>query len=503
MYAVWKAVLTVAVPAVLALSPCAQAADEPVYRPVLDKWALVIGVSKYADSAIDLKYASKDARDFRDYLVNEAHFAPDHVRLLVDQQATRENILAAIGDKWLPRVAEPDDLVVIYVSSHGSPSRLDVEGVNYIVAHNTQKDSLYATGIPIQEFTGIVRERVHAGRIVLVLDACHSGAVKTDAKGLYRQSNFDANEIAQGTGQLVICSSEPSQVSWESKTYANSVFTRQLIEGLRQKGDQTTLGEAYDYMRDAVRHEVLRDRGQLQVPVFKTKWEGREMALAAAPVKPRPGLPEDPPAITPPLTAEPEPEPIVTRPPKAPAPAPAPVARELSLVVLDFTPPAKVDSGSSLGFKLRTGQSGELEDQDFASLGSELQRLIVEKLKTVLGDKVARVQDVHQVETGSESGTHWARVAQRTGAKYILTGSVDEASFDGHLFGGDQYEIIYSAKLISAASGQVVWRVSERKIEKKLMTPKEKDPIAVFSDNVLAAAAEQLATRVTASLGVR
>src|SRR4030095_16716283 len=189
-------VLTNALIAVLLLSlaPCwsASAEGEPVSRPVLDKWALVIGVSKYADPAIDLKYPSKDARDFRDYLVNEAHFAPDHVRLLVDEQATRENILAALGDKWLPRGAEPDDLVLIYVSSHGSPSRMDIEGVNYIVAHNTQKESLYATGIPMQEFTGIVKERVHAGRIVLILDACHSGAAKTDTKGLYRQGTFTA-----------------------------------------------------------------------------------------------------------------------------------------------------------------------------------------------------------------------------------------------------------------------------------------------------------------------
>lgn len=40
---------------------------------VADKWALVIGVSKFKDPAVKLKYASKDAKDFYDYLVNEAH----------------------------------------------------------------------------------------------------------------------------------------------------------------------------------------------------------------------------------------------------------------------------------------------------------------------------------------------------------------------------------------------------------------------------------------------
>ncbi|MBI4534349.1 MAG: caspase family protein, partial [Candidatus Melainabacteria bacterium] len=49
---------------------------------VADKWALVIGISRFKDPSVKLKYASKDAKDFYDYLVSQAHFAPDHVKLL-------------------------------------------------------------------------------------------------------------------------------------------------------------------------------------------------------------------------------------------------------------------------------------------------------------------------------------------------------------------------------------------------------------------------------------
>lgn len=263
-------------------------------RPVRDKWALIVGISNFQDNKLNLKYPAKDAKDFNDYLLKEGNFAPDHVKLLVNEQATRANILSELGDKWLPRVANPDDLVVIYISSHGSASDMDIGGVNYLLAYDSQVDSLYASGLPMQDLTRIIKGRVHSDRVVLVLDACHSGAADPGSKGLFRQGNVDITEVAQGTGQLVISSSQPSQVSWESKHYQNSVFTRCLIESLKSKGSATTLGEAFSNMKDKVQQEVLTERGVLQTPVLKSRWKGNDLRLAAPAVTPRPGLAENP-----------------------------------------------------------------------------------------------------------------------------------------------------------------------------------------------------------------
>jgi uncharacterized caspase-like protein len=260
---------------------------------VADKWAFVIGIGRYKDPAISLKYAAKDAMDFYDYLINEAAFARDHVKLLIDDDATRENILSCLGDKWLPRVALPDDLVVIFVSCHGSPSSVDVGSLNYLVTHNTDKNNLYATGIPINDLTHLIKERVHCQRVIAILDACHSGAADASSKGLFRAKNFSAEELAEGTGQMVICSSEPAQTSWESVNYPNGVFTRQLLQGLRQKGTSTTLEEAFQFTRQKVLEEVARDRGELQRPVLRSAWEGRDLRLAITPASPRTG-PEEP-----------------------------------------------------------------------------------------------------------------------------------------------------------------------------------------------------------------
>lgn len=262
-----------------------------ISTPIDDKWAFVVGVSKFAKPGINLKYPAKDAKDLASYLVNEANFAPDHVKLIVDEQATKERVLAELGDKWLPRVAHPNDLVLIFISTHGSPSQADLQGLNYLVMHNTDPSSLYATGLRLSDLAAAVKERVHSNRVVLIIDACHSGAAEA-AKGLARVGNVDSVSLAQGTGQLIICSSEPNQLSWESKRYPNGVFTHQLIEALRAQSGKASLSQAFERLKDSVQSEVLEDRSELQTAVLKSKWSGNDLIISAPPTKPRPVPPD-------------------------------------------------------------------------------------------------------------------------------------------------------------------------------------------------------------------
>jgi hypothetical protein len=259
--------------------------------PIEDKWAFVVGISKFQLPSINLNYPAKDAKDLADYLVKEANFAPDHVKVLVNEQATKERVMAELGDKWLPRLAHPNDLVMIFLSTHGSPSQADIEGLNYLVMYNTDPGSLYATGLPLEDLASAVKHRVHSNRIVLIIDACHSGAANP-AKGLIRRGNFDSNFLAQGTGQLIICSSEPNQVSWESRRYQNGVFTRQLIEALRSRSGKISLEKAFEKLKESVQSEVLQDRGELQTAVLKNRWQGSDLIISDPPTRPR-AIPAD------------------------------------------------------------------------------------------------------------------------------------------------------------------------------------------------------------------
>jgi len=173
-------------------------------HPVKDKWALVVGISNFKDPHINLRYAAKDATDFRNYLVNEAHFKPDHVCLLTDSQATRENIVSSLGEKWLRRLANKDDLVCIYMSSHGSAAKAEAGATNFVVPYEGNIENLVFTGIPMQWLTAGLKDLVHCDRMVVLLDVCHGGAATSGAKGLERQEGVEPSPLSVGDGQVVL-----------------------------------------------------------------------------------------------------------------------------------------------------------------------------------------------------------------------------------------------------------------------------------------------------------
>lgn len=254
--------------------------------PIADKWAVVIGIGEFADpNTPKLKYAAKDAQDFYNYLVDpkRGRFAKDHVRLLLNRDATKVNILDALGDQFLPFAAMPDDLVVIYLSTHGSPAGADIRGVNFVVAHDTELRRLYATGINLPDLLKTIKDRVHTKRILLCLDTCYSGAGAPDSgKGLVR-TNIDGPEIAQGIGSLVIASSSPDQRSWESDSLRNSYFTKYLIDALGKADGMVSINQAFESMRNQVQADVLHDKGQLQTPTLSGKFEGPNLIIGAPP----------------------------------------------------------------------------------------------------------------------------------------------------------------------------------------------------------------------------
>ncbi len=275
-------------PAANAAGPADAAADS---TPIRDKWALIVGISKFAMPSLNLRFAAKDAADFKEFLITKCHFAPDHIKLMTNEQCTKERIMDVLGDSWLPRVALPDDLVVVFISSHGSPADMDVRGSNFIVTYDTNPDHLYATGLSLMEIAVSLKDRVHTGRSILILDACHSAADNDTGKGLNRVLNFDVNQVAAGSGSIVLSSSEKSQRSWESKNYQNGIFTHTLMEALQSKGESTKLGDAFAYLKDNVQAQTAAERGMIQTPCMaKGMWKGPDLVLGAKPASPRKAL---------------------------------------------------------------------------------------------------------------------------------------------------------------------------------------------------------------------
>jgi|GEM_PF-616945 len=256
-------------------------------QPIRDKWALVVGISKFQNPSYNLKYAAKDAQDFYNYLVNEAGFKRDHVCLLLNEKATRENIMTAFGTKFLPSVSEPGDLVVIFISTHGTPANKDSAGSNFVVAYNTDASNLYPTGVNMDDLYGRIKDGVNTDRALIVMDTCFSGAGVPGAKSLGDGANFDINQIVQGCGRLVITSSSNDERSYESTNANNGVFTKYFLQSLRQSGGKIDVRKAFETTKEKVEWEVKSAFNKSQTPQLGGEWEGKELVLSAPATKPR------------------------------------------------------------------------------------------------------------------------------------------------------------------------------------------------------------------------
>src|SRR6516162_2290791 len=120
------------------------------------------------------------AHDFYTYAVdpNAGRFQKDHVRLLVNSEATEQTIMSALGKPWLGSLAGPDDLAVVFVSTLGFPT---TDGSSYLCSYDCALDNVYGTCISIQNLMGTLRKNVGTDRILLVLQACYSGAAELNA----------------------------------------------------------------------------------------------------------------------------------------------------------------------------------------------------------------------------------------------------------------------------------------------------------------------------------
>lgn len=275
-------------------------AGAPVPAFVQDKWALVIGIGSFADSGISrLRYTAKDAKDLAAALEDPkiGRFPAGHVHTLIDGQATMQGIRDELT--WLRENAKPADLVLIYIASHGSPKTLDVQGVglSYIVTHDTMLNRLYARAYPMVDLVQQVNRDLAARRVVLFLDACHSGSAVTTNTVRAAQRSLQAEgvesvnqafaQLRTSTGRAVMVSSRAEETSWENQALdegkGNGYFTRFLIEGLKQKEGLAPLKDVFAYVREKVSARVMADLKKQQTPMFQAAEQGDGIIVGVAP----------------------------------------------------------------------------------------------------------------------------------------------------------------------------------------------------------------------------
>jgi len=232
-------------------------------------YALVIGVSRYKfheGGLADLEYADADSRSIADFLKTRAGFRDSDISYLENENATVENVRAAV-DLFLERARE-NDLIFLFIAGHGAQDPFDPKNL-YLILHDSKVTNMPRTALNMSELQTLFTTRLRAKRMVILIDACHSGGIDpgraTSVRQLERSENntfsIYAEKLFSGEGRALLTSSDVNESSEEGKKWGHGVFTWAILEGLRGTADVNrdrviTTSELFDFVSDKVREET-------------------------------------------------------------------------------------------------------------------------------------------------------------------------------------------------------------------------------------------------------
>jgi hypothetical protein len=242
--------------------------------------ALIIGAASYERLRPLPDAVRSDVRDLSAVLADptRAAYPKSNVGALLDEQATRDNIRAALTD-FAARVG-PADTAILSFSGHAASRTDDVGAKDYLLPYDADPSNLSGTAIAARDLFELLRT-IKAARLLVLLDAGHNvvaGDLRAPQSGL-RESFYHA--LIGGPGRAVIASCRPGEASFALPGMRNSLFAHYILEALR--GQTKTLGDGYVRVFDLFRHAAERVPVRArQRPLFKARAMDSDFAVALA-----------------------------------------------------------------------------------------------------------------------------------------------------------------------------------------------------------------------------
>lgn len=189
--------------------------EDPV--PLVDKWAVVIGIADYQGTENDLLYPDDDAIDMYNYLIAK-NYPSANIKLLLNSEATASAITSAID--WMnSKEKYTTTTCIFFYSGHGTTcvgNDGDTEAIDEaIVSYNLQ---LILDGQLRSKFSTYASHK-----IAFIFDSCFSGGMN-DIIGAHVPQTY--------WGRVVCTACKETQFSWDGDAaMQNGVFTFYYIMG--------------------------------------------------------------------------------------------------------------------------------------------------------------------------------------------------------------------------------------------------------------------------------
>lgn len=191
-----------------------------------------VGINDYASPDLRLNYAVADANAVVDAFISESGLSvDDRIRYLhLDREATKATLAEHFASL---RDTSPDDVVMLFLSGHARTVGdewyfLPSESVSLRQDAHVREVGISATDL------SEALSRVPASRLVVIIDACQSGA----AIGAFE--NFAQRRavtgLARTTGVTIMAATRADQLAPEYEALGHGIFTYTLLFGLKEDG---------------------------------------------------------------------------------------------------------------------------------------------------------------------------------------------------------------------------------------------------------------------------
>lgn len=223
------------------------------------RWALVVGMSDHSSlraRGLEISDLPGVARDMGlvTQMLRELNFEAQNIAVLRDAQATSSAVRAHM--KRLAAQVGPDDVLVLFISSHGGNKDFSASGFGMPVLADFNPRN--PDNLDFWELQSMARNL--RGRVVWLNDTCHSGGAATNvatvqvsARGVQASTGLrgpDALSVAQaappalaGQDFAILTASSPQEISLD--TSEGGLFTKTLVRAVRDTRGRLPIGQVF------------------------------------------------------------------------------------------------------------------------------------------------------------------------------------------------------------------------------------------------------------------
>ncbi len=193
-------------------------------------WAVIIGIDKYQNIP-NLDYAVKDAEAVNEMLINNFEYPEENVKLLVNEEASKINIINVISKISIE--AGENDRILVFFAGHGETMDLPDGGeMGFLLPVNVNKSNLYASAVRMDDLKDLssLSESKH---MLFLVDACYGGlaAVGTRSLESTNTSNY-LGKITNIKSRQIITAGGKTEKVIEKSEWGHSAYTKNLLSAL-------------------------------------------------------------------------------------------------------------------------------------------------------------------------------------------------------------------------------------------------------------------------------